>query len=169
MSSTPNLPTKTAIVFAGEEIRALIRTDKGDRSIVVRVRSMPVRHLGTVLALCTEEAALLDFVCQCQTLDENEHATGWEPVPAGWADNLHDESHEILLEAAKRLNFTRAAAWGNRQLAATEMQADHLRAAEKVLAPVMKRLVAPMLEAMIPLLVSSRAPSASPADPTKKS
>ncbi|HEY0966925.1 MAG TPA: hypothetical protein VGD88_06020 [Opitutaceae bacterium] len=152
MSSTPNLPTKTAIVFSGEEIRAVVRTDKGDRSILVRVRSMPARHLGTILALCTDEAALLDFVCQRQTLDENEHATGWEPVPAGWADDLHDESHVLLLEAAKRLNFTRAAAWGHRQIEAKQFQAPLLLKADEILMPVVQKMAA--------LLVSSQKPSA---------
>lgn len=141
-ATAPSIPSKLSIVFAGEEHPAKIRTAAGLTTVLVRVRAMPARHLGTVLKLCTDEAALIDFVCEYQEIDEATQAIRWTPAPAGWADNLDDESHLVLLEAAKRQNFSRAMSWGERQIAAKEFQAPLLLKADEVLMPVIAKMVA---------------------------
>ena len=123
--TTTTTPSKLAVIFAGEELPAIMLDGS---SVQVRVRAMPARHLGKVLATCTDEAALLDLVCSVPSpVDDKEERlfAGWQPVPANWADNLDDKDpgYAKLLETAKRLNFSRAAAWGERQIAAKQFQA----------------------------------------------
>lgn len=157
--SSSTLPSKIAIIFAGED-----RTGStlDGQPLQVRVRAMPARQLGRVLGLCTDEAALLEFVCLVPAADgEEQPIAGWKHVPEGWADNLSDGSHATLLEAAHRLNFSRAANWGKRQIAAKQFQAPILLEADEALAPV--------VEKMMRLLISSLPQSASPAAPTTKS
>ncbi len=157
LPATP--PSKLSVIFAGEEIPA--RTLNG-APLLVRVRAMPARHLGRVLELCLDEGALLDFVCMVPiATEEPSEITGWSRVPAGWADNLDDTSHVALLEAAKKLNFSRAASWGTRQIAAKQFQAPILLEADEALAPQFQK--------MVRLLMSSLPPSASPAAPSTKS
>ena len=160
--STPNAtPTKTAIIFAGETITVTLRDQ---RSVTVRVRAMPARQLGRVLQLCTDEAALLELVCLIPAVEGDTPLpgmAGWQPVPENWADNLTDEAHLALLEAAKRLNFTRAAAWGERQIEAKQFQAPLLLKADEALSPIVEKLAK--------LLVSASSPSASPGAPSTKS
>src|SRR5690606_6446197 len=126
-------PTKAAIAFAGEEIPAKVYAEVDGTTVVIdtliRVRAMPARHLGRVLQLCLDEGALLEFVClePCTSESPVDPAlgtvfSGWQRVLPGWADNLTDESHAALLEAAQRLNFTRAASWGERQVKAKQFQ-----------------------------------------------
>ena len=159
MITSTTAPKKTAIVFAGETLLAKTLDEK---EIQVRVRAMPARHLGRVLQLCTDEASLLELVCLLPATDEDENEIpGWQRVPPGWPDNLADESHVVLLEAAKRLNFTRAAQWGERQIEAKQFQAPLLLKADELLSP--------LVEKMARLLISSLPSSASPAAPSTKS
>jgi hypothetical protein len=92
---------------------------------------------------------------------EGQEIAGWARVPSGWSDNLDDASHAALVEAAQRLNFSRAANWGERQIAAKQFQAPLLLKADKALAPA--------LEEMVRLVISSLPPAASPAAPATKS
>ncbi len=159
-------PTAAAIAFAGEELPARLRVDRDGQTeivdIVVRVRAMPARHLGRVLQLCTDEGALLDFICQ-EPVPSESGSPVWQPVPSGWADNLDDDhpTYVDLLEAAQRLNFSRAAAWGKRQIAAKQYQVELLMATKELVAPMMQEMVASVLSSL-------RAPesSAAPATPS---
>lgn len=160
---TDSLPRKTTICFAGEEVLAGFLDGS---ETLIRVRAMPVRHLGRVLALCTDEAKLLEFVCMEPTVapaerPEGSDFAGWQRVPESWADNLAEESHLALLEAAKRLNFTRAAAWAERQIAAKQFQGPILMQADEALMP--------LVEKMTRLALSSLPAPASPAAPSTKS
>jgi hypothetical protein len=161
--TTDTLPRKTAICFAGTEILAAFLDGS---ETLIRVRAMPVRHLGRVLALCTDEAKLLEFVCMEPTVApadrlEGSDFAGWRTVPEGWADNLVDRSHVELLEAAKQLNFSRAAAWAERQIAAKQFQGPILMQADEALMP--------LVEKMTRLALSSLPAPASPAAPSTKS
>ena len=167
--SSSTKPSPLAVIFGGEvfdgrdEQHPLIKLLDGTTT-PVRVRAMPVRHLGAVLQVCTDEAALLDFVCQVPAPADDANPRefpGWQPVARSWADNLEDESHVALLEAAHRLNFSRAAKWGERQITAKQFQAPMLMKADAVLMPLVKEMAA--------LLVSSLPPSVSPAEPATKS
>ncbi len=157
---------KTAMIFAGEifdgrEAEHPKIIDRGDVAHVVRVRALPARHLGRVLAACTDEAALLELVCTVALPDDKGEPAEWLPVDENWIDNLADDSHLALVEAAKRLNFTRAASWGHRQIEAKQFQAPLLLKADEMLSPVVEKMAA--------LLISSLRSSESAAKPTTKS
>ncbi len=157
------LPRKTLIVFSGEEITAIF-LDKSES--LIRVRAMPARHLGQVMAACTDEAKLLELCCMEPTPTGEEDAEGtvvrgWRPVAPGWADNLSDASHAELLAASQKLNFGRAAAWAERQIAAKQFQAPILMKADEALMP--------LVEKMTRLALSSLPAPASPAAPSTKS
>lgn len=154
-------PSKLAVVFSGTDFHAVEML--GGAITRVRVRSMPARHLSKVLEACTNEAALLELVCLIP-VPEGEHVeteiAGWMPVPPGWVDNLTDTSHAALLDAARSLNFSRAAAWGERQIAAKQFQAPILLKTDKALMPMVRELASQILSQM---------PSSSPAAPSTKS
>lgn len=144
-------PSKLSIIFAGDILPATLLDGT---TVAVRVRAMPARHLARVLHLADKEAELLDFVCT----ESATPAGVFEPVEPGWADNLTDASHVELYEAAKRLNFSRAAMWAERQIAAKQFTGELAFKAEEVLAPMMERIVALMNSAGL-----SPRPSGSPA------
>lgn len=144
---------KTAMIFAGEifdgrDAEHPKITDRGDVAHVVRVRAMPARHLGEVLAACTDEAALIQLVATVALLDDKGEVIDWLPVDAGWVDNLDDVPHVLLVEAAKRLNFSRAASWGHRQIEAKQFQAPLLLKADEMLSPVVEKMAALLLSSL---------------------
>jgi hypothetical protein len=164
-TSTP--ATKTAMIFAGEIFDGR-DTDHGkvldlnDASHDVRVRAMPARHLGRVLEACTDEAKLLELTCTVALKDDKTgEVIDWVPVDATFIDNLQESCHVRLVEAAKRLNFSRAANWGHRQIEAKQFQAPLLLKADEMLSPV--------VEKMAHLLISSLRSSESPAGRSTKS
>jgi hypothetical protein len=175
--TTATPPKKTVVIFAGEIFDGRDKEhpkvrDLDGNEIIVRVRAMPARHLGRVLALCQHEALLLEFLCYVRRADQADavavddkeappEIAGWATVPLGWADNLDDASHELLLEAGKRLNFSRAASWGQRQIEAKQFQQPLLLKTDEMLAPV--------VEKMVHLLVSSLQRSGLPVAPTTTS
>ena len=149
VTTTP--PPRLSVIFSGEVFdghdaaHPRIR-DLGGNEQIVRVRAMPARHLGRILQLCLDEAAFLEFVCYIPrpapaTNEEPNGIHGWMPVPVGWPDNLDDASHQLLVEAAQRQNFTRAASWGERQIAAKNFQAPLLLRADETMAPVVAKMV----------------------------
>lgn len=157
--TAPASPSKLAVIFAGEQITATLLDG---RTLTVRVRAMPVRHLGRVLDLCTDEAALLDFVCLVPGEPaEGAEIAGWARVPDGWADNLSEASHDALITAAKKLNFSRAESWGRRQLEAGKMRVALMTATNEMLQPAVDK--------MLRLLSSSLPQFAPPAAPATKS
>lgn len=154
------------MIFAGEVFdgshpsRPLARHVDGNTH-EVRVRALPARHLGDVLKACTDEAALLELVCLVAVRDDKGELVDWLKADAAFVDALDDTSHVMLLEAAQRLNFSRAASWGERQIAAKQFQAPLLLKADEMLSPVVERMVA--------LLSSSLRSSASLGGPATKS
>lgn len=164
--TTATLPSKTAVIFAGEVFdgrdpqHPLVR-DLDGNTHTVRVRAMPARHLGRVLELCTSEAGLLELVCLVAVKDAAGEIVDWVAVDAAFVDNLADESHVALVEAGKRLNFSRAASWGHRQIEAKQFQAPLLLKADEMLSPV--------VEKMAHLLISSLRSSESSGKTTTKS
>lgn len=164
MNPSPADPSKLAIIFAGEDVPATLRD--GARHLV-RVRSMPARHLGRVLALLDKEAELLDFVC---FLPRDKEEAGFDPVPANFVDNLTPESHVALYETAKKLNFSEAVAWAERQITAKRVTGELGAKMEEVISPVMERLLEPMTDRLMSLLASlSKLPTSGPASPSTKS
>lgn len=166
-TSTP--PSRLSVIFSGDtfdgrdDAHPLI-SDKGGNSYLVRVRAMPARHLGRVLQLCLDEAALLEFVCQVAPATAEISklcAPAWEPATAEWVDVLDDESHVLLVNAAQDQNFTRAASWGERQIAAKNFQAPLLMKADETMGPVVAKMVG--------LIVSSLKSSGSLPEPSTKS
>ncbi len=103
--STAASPFTVAAVVGGEETSAAFIDGN---TAAVKVRAMPIRRLAEVLAVADHESALIELVTE----------TDGKPVPKEWADQLTDESHLHLLDTARRLNFSRAIAWGDRQIAA---------------------------------------------------
>ncbi|PTX95772.1 hypothetical protein [Opitutus sp. ER46] len=164
--ATDRPPSKTSIIFAGEIFAGQDADHPHIRDIAgnphaVRVRAMPARHLGRVLELCTDEAGLLELVLQRSETDADGKLIGWVPVDAAFVDNLDDSSHDLLVHAASRQNFQRAATWGERAIAAKTFQAPLLLKADEALSPVIQR--------MVRLLISSLPQSGSPAAPTTSS
>lgn len=153
-------PSKLAVIFAGEEITAIMLDGSTQR---VRVRAMPARHLSRVLDLCTDEAGLVEFVClvPADSPDAAAEVAGWARVPAGWADNLADTSHEELHAAAKRLNFSRAESWARRQLEAGKLRVALMTASDEMLKPAVDK--------MLSLLTSSLPQLSQLAEPAPKS
>lgn len=157
---------KIAVIFSGEVFDGSDAThprvrDLEGNAFDVRVRAMPARHLGRVLALCADEAGLIELVSLVSVKDESGAHLEWAAVSAEWVDNLDPDSHVLLQEAAKRLNFSRAALWGQRQIEAKQFQAPLLLKADEMLSPV--------VEKMAHLLISSLQSSGALAAPTTKS
>ncbi|MDP2136367.1 MAG: hypothetical protein Q8J74_00800 [Candidatus Didemnitutus sp.] len=160
-------PSKLSIIFAGEDLTATLLDQS---SVAVRVRAMPARHLARVLQLADKEAELLEFVCLVpSTNGEGEVIPGWTRVPPEWADNLTDESHAQLYEAAKRQNFSRAVSWAERQIAAKRITGELARQMEEVISPLIQRLMDPMMDRLIASLVLLAKSPTSPAAATPTS
>ncbi len=164
--TTTTPAAKTAMIFAGEtfdgsDAQHPKASDVEGNLHEVRVRALPARHLGEVLKACTDEAAMLELVCVLAVRDDKGELIDWLKVDASFVDNLDDASHVMLLEAAQRLNFSRAASWGERQIAAKQFQAPLLLKADEMLSPIVERMAG--------LLISSLKLSASPGAPSTKS
>jgi hypothetical protein len=156
----PTVIKSIPMIFSGKTL--LVRLLDGALR-QCRVRALPARRLGQVLNLCTNEAALIELCTQAveDTAEIGAIQPSYADVPEGWADNLTDESHIELYQAAKELNFTRAADWGKRQIAAKQFQAPLLLEANTALEPYLRE--------MIHLALSSLPPSALQAAASTKS
>jgi hypothetical protein len=138
-----------SIIFGGEETTAALLDGS---SIKVRVRALPARYLGEVLAVAEKQTDLIELCTSIQVPAEGDalppvyagvrQPEGWVGVPIGWTENLSDESHEALYQLARQLNFTRAAAWGKRQIAAKKDSAPIIEAAHEALRPIIQGLLA---------------------------
>lgn len=118
MSDTPK--SIFATIFSGIETNAVLHAEGGGtQSVHVRVHALPVRYLTLVLNLAEDESPLIELLTEIGTpIPDKPGQFTWAAVPSGWADNLTDDSHLELLEAAKKLNFSRAIAHGQRRVAA---------------------------------------------------
>lgn len=138
--------SKIAVIFGGEEIPATLLDGS---TLLVRVRAMPVRHMGRVLELCASESELLEFVCLVPGANaEGTEFPGWTRVPSGWADNLCDASHDLLYETAGRLNFSRAATWVDRQVVAQQTRAGLMRRQMEMIAPLAQEMVRSLVSSL---------------------
>lgn len=163
-------PTKLSVVFAGEIFdgsspeRPFI-LDLDGKAFVVRVRAMPSRHLGRVLALAENEAELLEFVCQVAVPLPVEAGApvliDWQPLTPEFVDSLAHPSHALLYESAGRLNFSRATAQAERKIVAGTIHVQLMERSENMVKPLAEKLAASVL--------SSLARSASPDAPSTKS
>jgi hypothetical protein len=147
--SSPKLSTVFAgTIFDGStQDRPLIKNVVGEL-FIARVRAMPVRHLGEVFKRCTDEASLIEFTTSVASVDSAGTITEWIPASADWVDALSDDSHVLLYDSAQELNFSRAASWGERQIAAKKAQAPVLAMADRELSPHVQQMIASLLSSL---------------------
>lgn len=149
-------PNPLRILFAGESAQATLLD--GSR-LDVWVRALPQMHMGEVVRAAEHQHHLVELCCYLRTEDlPQEHTrentqcphidppAGYGAVPAGWAQNLEDESFDRIYELARRLNFSRAVTWGERQIAAKKAIAPLQRATIEQVAPLVEAVVASVLE-----------------------
>lgn len=145
------MPTHTPldILFAGRPARAQLLD--GSR-VACFVRELPDRYLGLVLEHCENRSALIEL---CTYLEGDPAAAphypafpqvlppkGYRPVPAGWADNLTDDTLAQLGALAEKLNFSRAATKGEALIAAKQRIAPLYQATINQVIPLVQSMVA---------------------------
>jgi hypothetical protein len=152
-------PESHQIIFAGQATKATL----WDGTVVpVFVREMPARYHQLVFRTAGQVAELVEL-CTYTVAGEGESPAprfagidaphGYWPVPAGWADNVKNESLlEIYDLAGDKLNFTSAAATGKRLAAAHEWRAPLLLENEQVLQPYAEKLATLLTSSLTPLL-----------------
>ncbi|MES2692791.1 MAG: hypothetical protein V4773_04905 [Verrucomicrobiota bacterium] len=159
--TTTTPATKTAMIFAGEVFDGTDTAHPPARDLnhvahTVRVRAMPARHLGKVLNVCTDEAALLELVCLVSLCDEAGKHVDWLPVDSAFIDNLDEPSHVMLVAAAQRLNFSRAANWVERQIAAHQVQSTLIAKQTEIMAPMVQEIVRSLVSSLPPAALSEK-------------
>ncbi len=136
-----------SILFGGEvfdgrdEAHPLAKLRDGSTAIV-RVREMPARHHLELLELfhVGREAQLIERCCELGTKGAADAVT-WSPIDAAFVDNLDDATHALLATAAESLNFNRAIATAQRQIARGQKLGPLMEAiAGTMLAPMRKEL-----------------------------
>ncbi len=142
-------PSSLAILFGGEKLHVKLLDGTEEDCFV---RAMPIRAMGEVLTRAEDQAGLVEL-CSCLPLLPGEAAprgspAGMRPVPPGWADNLDAESFFALLDAATRLNFTTAVTWAQRQIAAKKTTGPVFEATVRQIAPLVDRMLQPLLARM---------------------
>jgi hypothetical protein len=85
----------------GETSKSVTVTFLDGNTASVDVRRLPSSKLCEYIELIGKEAALIALLCV---------------KPAGWADQLSDESIAALIDAGRTLNEARAIAWATRTL-----------------------------------------------------
>lgn len=171
---SPTMPPTLSTLFAGEEhVAALV----DGSAVEVRVRALPQRHLVRVLAVAETPSDLIELCACTRTADGLPAAAhpdiaapaGWSHVPAGWADNLADESFAALHEAAQRLNFTRAATEGRLRIAAKKLVAPLEAEAIAQVRPLVDSILLPLLRRLETLCASMPSAPSSAASPASNS
>ncbi len=167
-----------SILFAGQS--TAIELIDGSR-VSVFVRALPQRYLHHVLAAAEWKHALVQLCTYLPSAPEKLPAGeplvssppscdypdvpppfGMAPVPSNWSDNLTDGSLNALYQAAKALNFQRAAAWARDQIAAKREVAPLHQAALEQVMPLVNQVLAPLISRLDALLISTpSAPSSS--------
>lgn len=88
---------------------------------LVRVRELPARHHLELLDLfhIGREADLIQRCCETSSPPDSSPPGSftWSPVTPEWVDALTDASHQALADACEKLNFQRAIATAQRQIA----------------------------------------------------
>jgi hypothetical protein len=136
-----------ATLFAGEIYdgrdaqHPLVKLSDGSTAIV-RVREMPARHHLELLDLfhIGREADLIQRCGELGTAGEAGALT-WGPLTAEFVDSLDDASHALLTTACETLNFNRAIATAQRQIARGQTLGPTMDTiAKTMLAPMRKEL-----------------------------
>jgi hypothetical protein len=172
-------PNPLSILFAGETFAAKLIDDSLVR---VFVRALPQQFLGDFLAVAEQQHLVVELCCYlkaprgaaakrrgAEAAPVIPPPHGMKPVPPGWAQNLSDESFEELYAAACRLNFTRAASWGQRQIAAKKQVAPIQQAVMEQVAPLVEKMVTTLLQRFAPSSNSTPSAPSSPAAPASSS
>jgi hypothetical protein len=172
-------PNPLSILFAGEAYAAKLVNNS---SVPVFVRALPQQFLGDFLAVAEQQHLVVELCCYLRAprgaaaKRRVTEATpvippphGMKPVPVGWSQNLSDESFEELYAAACRLNFTRAANWGQRQIAAKKTVAPIQQAVLEQVAPLIEKMVTTLLQRCAPSSTSTPSAPSSPAAPASSS
>jgi hypothetical protein len=147
------------ILFAGEP--ANVKLISGD-TLQVYVRALPQRKLGELLEVCEHKHALVELCTYLPRESTDVEITpgmtrdailqsalvpdGKQPVPIGWADNLEDESLDLLYEIAQRLNFHRAAKWAQGQIAAKKFLAPIQQLGIQQVIPLVEQIMSPLIK-----------------------
>lgn len=172
-----------SILFAGRSLGIELLDGT---PITVRVRALPQRYLNHVLAAAEWKHALVQLCTYLPDLPEPlppgeplvssapdcdypdvPPPSGMVPVPPNWSDNLTDASLDALYEAAKALNFQRAADWARGQIAAKKEVAPLHQAAMEQVMPLVNQVLAPLISRLDAFSASTpSAPSSSAAPAT---
>lgn len=122
----------TTLLFRGETCTV----DFVDRSQQdVRIWILPVRQLLDILDLFALGKEVQLIIRCVQVLEAAPDA--FLTVDESWVDNLSDESHAHLVERIKQLNFSRAIATAERQIAAGQaLLPIHRQIAETMMRPI---------------------------------
>lgn len=161
-----------SILFSGlsESVRLI-----GGESLTVHVRRMPQRHLPRVLGLAEDQVALVEFCTYLPLAKDDtqdpQQPIGYKPVPAGWTDNLDPETDSFsrLHALADSLNFKRAAAWGQAQIAAKKQIAPLEAMALEQIQPLVEKLALKVMERAAASSTSTPKSPPSPATPGSSS
>ena len=168
-------PNPLTILFAGATFDAkLIDGSK----LKVFVRALPQQFLGDILAVAEHQHQVVELCCYLRVAPGKAPKpgaslipppNGYQPVPPGWSQNLCDASFEELYAAADGLNFTRAANWGKRQIAAKKKIAPVLQAVMEQVEPLIERLITTLLQRYAPSSTSTPSAPSSPDAPARSS
>jgi len=164
-----------SILFAGETYPVTLIN--GAR-IKIFVRAIPQQFLGDFLAVAEQQHLVVELCCYRSARETVKKMAftpaipppdGYSPVPPGWSQNLSDASFEELYAAACRLNFTRAANWGQRQIAAKKTIAPIQQAVMEQVAPLIDRMMTTVLQRFAPSSTSTPSAPSLPAAPAPSS
>jgi hypothetical protein len=164
-----------SILFAGETFAATLVNGS---LLKIFVRALPQQFLGDFLGVAEHQHLVVELCCYRSARETVKKLpftpaipppNGYSPVPPGWSQNLTDESFKELYAAACRLNFTRAANWGQRQIAAKKTVAPIQQAVMEQVAPLVDRMMTTVLQRFAPSSTSTPNAPSSPAAPDKSS
>lgn len=167
-----------SIIFAGST-KTVEQFD--GRKITVAVRALPLRFLIRVLQCAEFPHQLVELCCYRDKNDVDEQSLpapafpdipapdGLVPVPMGFCDNLTDAAVTELYEAAKQLNFQRAADHGKALIAAKKLTAPFREQAMAEVVPLVESIMQPLMRKLDALSNSPASAPSSSAAPEKKS
>jgi len=139
-----------SVLFAGEEREVeLINHFK----VRVFVRELPLKFLGDFLGVAETQHQVVEMCVYLEGEPIGDGAfpripppVGYAPVPAGWDQNLTEASFYDLYDTACRLNFSKAATWAHRQIAAKKKVAPLYEAMMNQVLPLVTSLIEPLMK-----------------------
>jgi len=146
----PNQNHPFSLLFAGEEKEVeLIDHSK----VRVLVRELPLKFLGDFLGVAETQHQVIEMCTYLEGESRGDGAfpripppVGYAPVPAGWDQNLTEASFYELYDIACRLNFSKAATWAQRQIAAKKKVAPLYEAMMNQVQPIVTSLILPLMK-----------------------